>query len=67
MPVALEAFHNARSGDIVRVQLRPLEEGVYRSSAPMDRNGLWELRFTVDRGDDHFTHTETRHLFVEAH
>ena len=42
-------------------------DGVYRSTVPMDRNGLWELRFTVDRGSDHFTHTETRHLFVEAH
>jgi hypothetical protein len=32
----------------------------------MRRNGLWELRFTVDHGDDRFTHTETRHLFVEG-
>jgi hypothetical protein len=41
-------------------------DGVYRASLPMRRNGRWELRFAVDFDGRHFTHTETRHLFVEG-
>ena len=64
--VSLETFHNARSGDIVRIQLTPVGDGIYRASFPVDRNGRWELRFTVDHGKHHFTHSETRHLFVQG-
>lgn len=64
--VAVEAFHNSRGDDIVREMLSEVGDGVYRAVLPMRRNGRWELRFTVDHGDDHFTHTETRHLFVEG-
>ena len=64
--VSVEAFHNARSGDIVRIQPTPAGDGVYRASFPADRNGRWELRFTVDHDGRHFTHVETRHLFVEG-
>ena len=63
--VAVETFHNARADDILRASLDAVGEGVYRTTLPMRHNGRWELRFTVDRGQDHFTHTETRHLFVE--
>ena len=62
--VTVETFHNARGDNIVRAVLTDVGSGVYRASLPMRRNGRWELRFTVDRGADHFTHTETRHLFV---
>jgi nitrogen fixation protein FixH len=65
--VALETFHKARSEDVIRITLEPTEEaGRYTASPIMRHNGLWELRFTVDRDGDHFTHTETRHLFVEG-
>ena len=65
--IALETFHKARSDEIIRVALQAGEEaGLYTASPAMRHNGLWELRFTVDRGGDHFTHTETRHLFVEG-
>jgi nitrogen fixation protein FixH len=64
--VAIEAFHNARADDILRDTLTEAGNGVYRASLPMHSNGRWELRFIVDRGSDHFTHTETRHLFVEG-
>ena len=64
--VAVETFHNARADDILRASLDAVGEGVYRTTLPMRHNGRWELRFTVDRGQDHFTHTETRHLFVEG-
>ena len=65
--VSLETFHKASSGEIIRIEVEPSEEaGLYRASPRMRDNGLWELRFTVDHGTDHFTHTETRHLFVEG-
>ena len=64
--VAVETFHNARADDILRARLDTVGEGVYRTTLPMRPNGRWELRFTVDRGQDHFTHAETRHLFVEG-
>jgi nitrogen fixation protein FixH len=64
--VTVETFHNARSHDIVHGTLKEAGHGLYSARLPMRRNGRWELRFTVDRGGDHFTHTETRHLFVEG-
>jgi nitrogen fixation protein FixH len=64
--VVVETFHNARSDDIVRGVLKGDGTGLYSARLPMRRNGRWELRFTVDRSGQHFTHIETRHLFVEA-
>jgi hypothetical protein len=65
--IALETFHNARSDEIIHIAFEAGEEvGLYTASPAMRHNGLWELRFTVDHGGDHFTHTETRHLFVEG-
>ena len=64
--VSVEAFHNARGDDIVSDVLTEVGEGVYSASLPMRRNGRWDLRFSVDRGGDHFTHTEIRHLFVKG-
>lgn len=65
--IEVESFHNSSSDDILRAELRETREaGVYRTTLPMRRNGRWELRFVVDRGGRHFTHSETRHLFVEG-
>ena len=65
--VTLETFHNSRSDDILHVTLGAGDEpGVYRATMPMRHNGRWELRFTVQRGDQLLTHAETRHLFVEG-
>ena len=64
--IAVEAFHNARSHDIIRAPLQGAGNGLYRATLPMRRDGRWELRFTVDRGTDHFTFSETRHLVVEG-
>lgn len=65
--ISLETFHKARSEDIIRIPIEPTgEAGLYTASPLMRHNGLWELRFTVDRGAERFTHTETRHLFVEG-
>lgn len=64
--VAVEAFHNSRSHDIIRAPLEGAGNGIYRAALPMRRDGRWELRFTVDRGTDLFTFSETRHLVVEG-
>jgi nitrogen fixation protein FixH len=64
--VTLEAFHNARSNDIIRARLTAEGHGLYSAPLPMRRNGRWELRFTIDRGTEHFTFSETRHLVVEG-
>jgi nitrogen fixation protein FixH len=64
--VLVETFHNAHGHDIVRESLAEAGRGLYRATPEMRHNGRWELRFTVDRGADHFTHVETRHLLVEG-
>jgi nitrogen fixation protein FixH len=65
--VSLETFHKARSEEIIRITLEPSgDAGRYIASPAMRHNGLWELRFTVTKGADTFTHNETRHLFVEG-
>ena len=64
--ISVEGFHNARGDDILRVRLTDVGDGVYSATPQMNRNGRWELRFSVDRGAEHFTHTESRHLFVEG-
>jgi nitrogen fixation protein FixH len=65
--VRVESFHKARSADVIRIPFVAAEEaGLYTASPAMRRNGLWELRFTVDYTGDRFTHTETRHLYVEG-
>lgn len=63
--VALETFHNARAGDILRADLSADGAGAYSARLPMQRPGVWELRFTADRGADHFRHRETRYLPLE--
>jgi hypothetical protein len=65
--VSLETFHKARSEDIIRLTFEATgDAGRYKASPAMRHNGLWELRFSVTRGTDTFTHNETRHLFVEG-
>ena len=62
--VAVEAFHNARAHDILRGSTVTDGDGRGSMDLAMERNGVWELRFTVDHGGDHFTHTETRYLVL---
>lgn len=64
--VSLEAFHNTRGGEIIRGELSAEADGIYRSTFPMERNGKWEMRFTVELDGETFTHSETRHLFVQG-
>jgi hypothetical protein len=60
--LAVEAFHNARADDVLRAPLDGRADGRYSASLPITRRGLWEFRFVAERGDDRFTHTETRYV-----
>ena len=62
--VTVEAFANARRDDILTATLNPVESG-YVTTMPMRRDGLWEFRFTVTRGDDLFTYRDMRHVWTE--
>jgi nitrogen fixation protein FixH len=56
--VVVRAFHIGRAGQTVDVTLAPTAAGEYRATVPIERPGLWELRFDVRRGSDHFTALE---------
>lgn len=63
MPIAdaaivVRAVHVARSAYPVEVTLRGDSAGRYHALVPIERPGLWELRFDVHRGADRFTATE---------
>jgi nitrogen fixation protein FixH len=58
----VEAFHNARADDLLRARLDGHGNGRYSAPLPITRQGVWELRFVAERGDDRFTHTETRYV-----
>jgi nitrogen fixation protein FixH len=55
--VTVEAFHNARAGQIVTASLSDAGDGLYRAQVPIARSGLWELRFRAVRGAHVFTRT----------
>jgi nitrogen fixation protein FixH len=60
--LTVEAFHNARADDVFRAPLDGHGDGRYSASLPIARQGVWELRFVAERGEDRFTHTEKRYL-----
>jgi len=63
--VAVETFANARRDDVLTATVSPSESG-YETTMPMRRDGLWEFRFTVTRGDDLFTNRDMRHVWTET-
>jgi len=60
--VEVAALFNARAGDVRTATLSADSTGGYVTAIPVNHAGIWQLRFTVVRGADRFTH-ETR---VEA-
>ena len=62
--ISVEAFANARRDDVLTAGLTETDAG-YQAAMPMRRDGLWEFRFTVTRGDDLFTYRDTRHVWTE--
>ncbi|HEX5044696.1 MAG TPA: FixH family protein [Candidatus Polarisedimenticolaceae bacterium] len=55
--LAVEAFHNARAGQVVTGRLVDAGNGAYERQLPIVRPGLWEMRFRAVRGQDVFTQT----------
>lgn len=62
--VTVEAFHNARSGDRLRLTPVGAGGGVYQQTAAFDRPGLWEFRVVAQRGADTFV--AVRQIVVAA-
>lgn len=62
--ISVEAFANARRDDVLTTGLIESDSG-YQTAMAMRRNGLWEFRFTVTRGDELFTYRDTRHVWTE--
>jgi nitrogen fixation protein FixH len=52
------ARHLARSAEPVEVTMRPGVRGDYEGVVPLQRAGLWELRFEVRRDGERFTALE---------
>ncbi len=57
--VRAEMFHQARSSQRVRAELKDAGDGSYLASLPLSRPGKWEVRITAGRAGDTFTHTLT--------
>ena len=62
--MSLVTFFNARADERLNTDLMDVDDH-YETTLPMRRDGLWEFRFTVRRGDELFTHTDTRHVWTE--
>ncbi len=63
--VKVEAFPNARAGNIVHARFESGESGSgekQHARLPLSRSGLWELRFTVDARGERFTETIRRDI-----
>jgi hypothetical protein len=53
--VRVQAIYNASANRILDARLEPGAPGEYRAELPLERAGLWEFRFTVERGSERFT------------
>jgi nitrogen fixation protein FixH len=56
--VVVVARHVARAGEPVSVTMTQGEPGKYSARVPIERPGLWELRFDIHQGANRFTATE---------
>jgi nitrogen fixation protein FixH len=45
-------FHHARGGDVATMTLTEGEPGEYVAQLPMAKRGLWDVEFSLGRGDD---------------
>jgi FixH len=58
--VELEAFPNAYASRVERVKLHETAAGLYRGRLKGGARGLWELRFSVTKGDLRFQQSVRR-------
>lgn len=56
--VRVEALRNAAAGRVLEAELSEVAPGRYEAELPLERGGLWELRFSVTRGGARFTKSE---------
>jgi len=63
--VSLEAFANTQADKRFAVDLTAVDDH-YEINLPMRRDGLWEFRFEVTRGDDKFTYLDVRHVWTSV-
>jgi hypothetical protein len=61
--ISVETFSNLHRGDVVTATLRATDAG-FEAMMPMRGAGRWEFRFSAQRGDDLFTHRDTRHIWT---
>ncbi len=57
--VSVRAYHHARANEVVEQVLRHVDAGHYVAALPMQRNGLWQVELTAQRGDERFESTQT--------
>jgi len=55
-------FHHARPLDLRQSDLKATANGLYASSLPLDRRGLWEFRLTIRHNGQTFIETLTQDL-----
>lgn len=55
-----QAFFVARANQRVNGRLLEVTPGAYEAPLDLSRSGLWELRFSAERGSDRFTHVVRR-------
>ena len=53
--VQVAAFHNARAGQVLELQLREVGPGQYQAPLDARRSGAWELRVHAQRGGASFS------------
>ncbi|RMF85709.1 MAG: hypothetical protein D6744_00935 [Planctomycetota bacterium] len=65
--VTYEAFAQARANRRLTGVFDPREPGVYAADLLLLRDGMWEFRFTIERGEQRFTCITRQHVWpVEA-
>ena len=64
--IRVEAIHNADAARRIEGVLRDAGGGAYEADLPCRHAGLWELRFTAERGGDRFTEDLRRELAPPA-
>lgn len=61
--VTVESFFHAAANQRTTTDLRwDADERAYVGTLPIDRGGVWEMRFDIVRGADRFTFIEDRYL-----
>lgn len=53
--VEVEAFANARAGQVLSAQMNHEQNGELHAAIPFVRPGVWEFRFVVQAGGERFT------------